>query len=97
MAANNMQMLLAGALAGAGVAYGPTFVFGEPIAAGHLIALLPDYRTSDLAIHALYPSAGNISLKGRRRFISFVDHLIESFGAQRPWDDAPARLDGTRV
>ena len=56
MAANNTQMLLAAARAGAGVAYGPTFVFGERIATGDLIALLPDHRTSDLAIHALYPS-----------------------------------------
>jgi DNA-binding transcriptional LysR family regulator len=93
MAANNTQMLLAAALAGAGVAYGPTFVFGERIAAGDLIALLPDYRTSDLAIHALYPSARHISLKARR----FIDHLIASFGAEPPWDRAPATSDGTRV
>ena len=57
MAANNIQVLLAAALAGAGVAYGPTFVFGERIVAGDLVALLPDHRTSGLAIHAIYPSA----------------------------------------
>jgi DNA-binding transcriptional LysR family regulator len=82
MTANNTQMLLAATLAGAGVAYGPTFVFGERIAAGDLMALLPDHRTSELAIHALYPSARNISLKARR----FIDHLIASFGAEPPWD-----------
>ena len=93
MAANNTQMLLAAALAGAGVAYGPTFVFGERIAAGELIALLPNHRTSELAIHALYPSARNISLKARR----FIDHLIASFGDEPPWDRPPAALDGKRV
>ena len=93
MAANNTQMLLAAALAGAGLAYGPTFVFGERIADGDLIALLPDHRTSELAIHALYPSARNISLKARR----FIDHLIASFGADPPWDRASATSDGTRV
>ena len=82
LAANNTQMLLAAALAGAGIAYGPTFVFGERIAAGDLMALLPDHRTADLAIHALYPSARNISLKARR----FIDHLIASFGGEPPWD-----------
>jgi DNA-binding transcriptional LysR family regulator len=87
LAANNMQMLLAAALAGSGVAYGPTFVFGERIMAGDLITLLPDHRTSDLAVHALYPSARNISLKARR----FIDHLIECFGGDPPWDRAPAR------
>jgi DNA-binding transcriptional LysR family regulator len=76
----DLPMLLAGVLAGAGVADGPTFVFGERIAAGDLIALLPDHRTSDLAIHALYPSARNLSLKPRR----FIDHLIASFGAHPP-------------
>jgi DNA-binding transcriptional LysR family regulator len=94
MAANNTQMLLAAALAGAGVAYGPSFVFGERIAAGDLIALLPDHRTSDLAIHALYPTARNISLKARR----FIDHLIASFGGEPPWDLVPATSGGgTRV
>jgi hypothetical protein len=40
-----------------------------------------------------YPSARNISLKARR----FIDHLIASFGADPPWDHAPATSDGTRV
>jgi hypothetical protein len=39
-----------------------------------------------LAIHALYPSPRNISLKARR----FTDQLIASFGAEPPWDRAPA-------
>jgi DNA-binding transcriptional LysR family regulator len=86
MVANNTQMLLAATLSGAGVAYGPTFVFGERIAAGDLVALLPDHRTSELAIHALYPTARNISLKVRR----FIDHLITSFGGEPPWDLVPA-------
>jgi DNA-binding transcriptional LysR family regulator len=82
MSANNMQMLLAAALAGAGVAYGPTFVFGDPIARGELIALLPAYRATDLTIQAVYPSARHVPLKVRR----FIDHLIESFGDAPPWD-----------
>ena len=93
LAANNIQMILAAVLAGSGVAYGPTFVFGERIAAGDLIALLPDHRTSDLAIHALYPSARNISLKARR----FIEHLIASFGGEPPWDRALERSGGTGV
>ena len=44
LTANNTQMLLAAALAGAGVAYGPSFVFGEAITAGRLIALLADHH-----------------------------------------------------
>ncbi len=82
MTANNMQMLLAAALTGAGVTYGPSFVFGQYIATGALVALLPDHRTSDLAIHAVYPTARHVSLKLRR----FIDHLITSFGGTPPWD-----------
>jgi hypothetical protein len=55
--------------------------------------LLPDPRTSDLAIHALYPSARNISLKARR----FIDHLIASFGAEPPWDRPPTSSDGKKA
>lgn len=87
MTANNTQMLLAAALAGAGVAYGPSFVFGAEIAAGRLTALLPDHATADLAIHAVYPTARHAPLKLRR----FLDHLITSFGGTPPWDSAPTR------
>jgi DNA-binding transcriptional LysR family regulator len=82
MSANNMQMLLAAALAGAGVAYGPTFVFGAHIARGELVALLPSYRATELTIQAVYPSARHVPLKVRQ----FIDHLITAFGDEPPWD-----------
>lgn len=82
LAANNMQILLAAALAGTGVAYGPSFVFGEAIAAGRLRLLLPDHATGELAIHALYPTKRHVSLKLRR----FLEHLSASFRDVPPWD-----------
>jgi DNA-binding transcriptional LysR family regulator len=82
VAANDMQMLLAAALAGAGIAYGPSFVFGESLRRGELVTLLPSYRSADLAIHAVYPGARRIPLKVRR----FVDFLADSFGDEPPWD-----------
>jgi DNA-binding transcriptional LysR family regulator len=82
MTANNAQMLLAAALAGAGITYGPTFVFGEHLRRGELVALLPGYRAADLAIQAVYPSAQRIPLKVRR----FVDYLAGTFGDEPPWD-----------
>jgi len=80
--ANNMQMLLAAALEGAGAAYGPSFVFGESIARGSLRLLMQDSHTSELAIHAVYPTKRHVSLKLRR----FVEHLSASFGDVPPWD-----------
>ncbi|QBR02120.1 LysR family transcriptional regulator [Paraburkholderia pallida] len=82
MAANNTQMLLAAALAGAGIAYGPTFVFGEHLRRGALVALLPGYSATELVIQAVYPSARRIPLKVRR----FVDYLTEAFGDDPPWE-----------
>ncbi|MGF6722282.1 DNA-binding transcriptional LysR family regulator [Paraburkholderia sp. GAS41] len=82
MTANNTQMLLASAIAGAGIVYGPTFVFGAHIRRGELVALLPAYRAADLTIQAVYPSARRIPLKVRR----FVDYLAETFGDEPPWD-----------
>lgn len=87
MAANNTQMLLAAALAGAGIAYGPTFVFGEQIALGKLVALLPAYHTSELTIQAVYPSARHMPLKVRH----FLDYLVAAFGDEPPWDNMPSR------
>ena len=80
--ANNMQILLNAALAGVGVAYGPTFVFGEYLERGELVALLPRYRTLELAIHAVYPTSRHVALKARR----FIDCLARAFGANPRWD-----------
>lgn len=82
ISANNVQLLLSAALSGAGIAYGPTFVFGESLRRGELTALLPAYRTADLAIQAVYPSARRIPYKVRR----FVDYLAQALGDDPPWD-----------
>jgi DNA-binding transcriptional LysR family regulator len=82
LSTNNMQMLLMAAVAGTGVAYGPSFVFGESVARGDLVVLMPDYKAPELAIHAVYPTKRHLSLKLRR----FIDHLSASFGDAPPWD-----------
>lgn len=82
LASNNMQMLLAAALAGMGVAYGPSFVFGDSIATGALRLLMQDHATSELTIHAVFPSTRHVSVKVRR----FIEHLAASFGDPPPWD-----------
>lgn len=77
MRVNNMKMLLAAALSGTGVTYGPSFVFDEHIAEGKLVALLPGFGTTQLAIHAVYPTNRYVTLKLR----SFVDHLISELSS----------------
>ena len=80
--ADNVQMLLAAALAGAGIVYGPAFVFADHLASGALERILPDYSTQSLGIHAVYPSARLVGAKVRR----FVDLLEEWFAASPRWD-----------
>jgi len=82
MHANNMQMLLTGVLAGLGVAYGPTFVFGPYLQSGELVRLLPDYRATELTIQAVYPTARYLPQKVRR----FIDYLAAEFGDEPSWD-----------
>lgn len=72
--ANNIQLLLEAALAGTGIAYGPSFVFREHIKQDRLIELLPAYKTTELTIQAVYPSAIRIPFKVR----SFVDFIAEA-------------------
>ena len=82
MQANNMQMLLSATLAGVGIAYGPTFVFGPHIRAKELVVLLPGYRAPELTVHAVYPTARYVPSKVRR----FIEYLADAFGDRPPWD-----------
>ncbi|MES2742084.1 MAG: LysR family transcriptional regulator [Pseudomonadota bacterium] len=86
LASNNMELLLSAALAGMGVAYGPTFIFGPFIASGALLPLLPAWRATELAIYAVYPSARHVPLKVR----NFIDFAANAFGEVPPWDRAAA-------
>jgi DNA-binding transcriptional LysR family regulator len=79
---NNMQFLLSAALAGAGIAYGPSFVFGEHVARGDLIPVLANYVTASLPIHAVFPTARYMP----RLVRAFVDRLAEDFAGIPPWE-----------
>lgn len=80
--ADDMQILLAAALEGAGVVFGPAFVLGPHVASGALERLLPDHATASLGIHAVYPSARLVGAKLRR----FIDGLEAWFAAAPDWE-----------
>ena len=80
--ANNMQLLLAVALEGGGVAYGPSFIFGEALYRGTLVRVLPTYSADDLGIHTVVPSSRYLSTKVRH----LIDRLATEFGENPPWD-----------
>lgn len=82
MQSNNMHMLLAAVLAGTGIAHGPTFVFGEYLASGKLVQLLPDFDNLELSVHAVFPSARYLPSKVRQ----FIDYLTAEWADGPSWD-----------
>ena len=80
--ANNGDVLISAALAGVGVALAPTFMAGEHVQAGRLVALLPGHRPPEAALYAVYPPGRHLSAKLR----SFVDFLVARFGEEPEWD-----------
>jgi DNA-binding transcriptional LysR family regulator len=65
------------ALHGQGVILQPDFLVGDDLRRGDLIELLPDWRSIELGIHALYASRKHLPMKTRR----LVDFLVEAFAA----------------
>ena len=82
ISANNGDVLLASALAGAGIVTLPSFIVGEALADGRLVALLPDYAVPPLAIHAVYPHARYLTTKVR----VFIDYMVARYQGVPAWD-----------
>ena len=66
------------ALDGQGIILQPDFLVGPDLKQGTLVELMPEYRSIELGIHAVYASRKHLPMKTRR----LVDFLVESF--QRP-------------
>lgn len=81
--ANNGDALVAAALAGQGLVYEPTFLLGDDIRAGRLVALTLDQPAIELpGVFAVY--AGNRRPPAKVR--AFIDFLVQRFGPVAPWD-----------
>ncbi len=68
---NSARAALDFALKGGGITYSPTFVAGEEIVRGNLVAVLGDYISYDTNIYAVYNNNRNLAPKVR----VFVDFL----------------------
>ena len=53
---NNGDSCVAVAGRGAGIALQPTFLVARELAAGRLVEVLPQYRSIELGIYAVYPT-----------------------------------------
>ncbi|MBL8669721.1 MAG: LysR family transcriptional regulator [Alphaproteobacteria bacterium] len=82
--ANSVRTLRGMALGGAGLALLPTYLIGEDLRSGRLVAALGEMLSHDTAINAVYPPSRHLSPKVR----CFVDFLVERIGDPEspPWD-----------
>lgn len=80
IACNSFFVLIDAALAGQGIARVPSFFAAEAEAKGTLVPVLDDFAVPPAALHAVYPSAHNLSPRVR----AFLDLLTEHF-AVGPW------------
>jgi len=79
IAANDAFAVYRLARAGAGVAVTPDFLAAEDVAAGHMRALLPDWRLESLDVFAEWPAHGPKGGAAQR----LVDALAQSAGGAR--------------
>ncbi len=82
--ANNGDALCEAARAGLGVYFAPTFLVGDDLSSGRLVAVLEAFEDPALSIYAVYPHRRHLSAKVR----AFVDYLAASFGHLPYWDAA---------
>ncbi|WP_175651875.1 LysR family transcriptional regulator [Pseudomonas sp. Marseille-P9899] len=69
------------ALAGGGILLQPSFMIGEDLRRGDLVELLPEFRSVELGIYAVYPTRKHLAPKVR----AMINFLVEQFSAV-DWD-----------
>ena len=80
--ANNGDVLQTAMLAGLGLSLQPTFIAGDDLRAGRLVAVMPDYVDDGASVYAVYPHSRHLSAKVR----AFIDFLAGRFCPEPPWD-----------
>lgn len=79
---NNGDTCRAIALDGGGILLQPSFMLHEDLRRGDLVEILPDYRSVELGIYAVYPSRKHLAPKVR----AMINYLVARFTAV-DWDD----------
>lgn len=71
LVANDFEIVLSAALSGVGIAWVPEFVCAEEIRKGRLRRVLPDWSSAETPVHAVYPTARQLSPK----VTAFIEYL----------------------
>jgi DNA-binding transcriptional LysR family regulator len=77
---NNGDTCRAAALAHQGVILQPSFLVGQDLAQGTLVTLLPEFRSVELGIYAIYPTRKHVSAKVRM----LIDFLAGQLAGRGP-------------
>ncbi|RDZ28670.1 LysR family transcriptional regulator [Lysobacter silvisoli] len=80
MHTNNGDTCRLAALAHQGVILQPDFLVGPDLRRGDLVEVMPDYRSSEIGIYAVFPTRKHLPAKTRK----LIDFLVESF-RMPPW------------
>lgn len=72
---NSGDTCRAGALRHQGIVLQPSFMVGPDLQAGTLVEVLPDWRSIELGVYAVYPSRKFVSPKVRR----MIEFLVDAF------------------
>lgn len=76
---NNGDTCVAVARRHGGIILQPSFMVSEDLERGTLVEVLPDYRSIELSVYAVYPSRQHVSPKVRL----LIDFLVAAFSAPR--------------
>jgi DNA-binding transcriptional LysR family regulator len=87
---NSNEALRMAALSGHGIALLPAVIVADDLRAGNLIALLPEYQTTEAVIQAIYPSSRLLPAKTR----TFIDFLVTRLRQDRDWVAYPLHVVG---
>ena len=80
MRTNSGDTCCAAALQHQGIVLQPTFLVGPHLASGALVEILPQYRSIDLGVYAVYPTRKHLTPKVR----ALIDFLVDAF-RMRAW------------
>ncbi|MEL7025140.1 MAG: LysR family transcriptional regulator [Pseudomonadota bacterium] len=86
VSSSNGDLLTAMAEQGQGVIRQPTFMLEASLRRGSLVPLLEDFPLRTIPAHAIYPQTRHLSYRVR----AFIDHLVDWFEGELPWDAARA-------
>jgi DNA-binding transcriptional LysR family regulator len=80
MRTNSGDTCCAAAIQHQGIVLQPSFLVGAHLASGALVELLPEYRSIELGVYAVYPSRKHLTPKVR----ALIDFLVDAF-RMRTW------------